>query len=108
MLDQALDAAEGLGKLEERCTRDELHGLFLRLHQERDHPAEVAHLARRDRVTRMCWQPGIEDILYARLPSEPVRDDVRVLAVPPHPDGKGLDAAEHEPAVEGTGYRAER
>ena len=46
MLDQALDAAERLGEQEELRPRDERDRLLLGLGEERDHAAEVAHLAR--------------------------------------------------------------
>ena len=53
MLDQALDAAERLGELEELRARDELDRLLLGLDEERDHAAEVAHLRARDLVARV-------------------------------------------------------
>ena len=58
MLDQALDAAERLGELEELRARDELDGLLLGVGQERDHAAEVAHLRARDVVARVAGRPG--------------------------------------------------
>ena len=50
VLDQALDAAERLGKPEDPRASDELDGSLLRLREEGDHAAEVAHLALRDLV----------------------------------------------------------
>ena len=52
VLDQALDAAEALGERPHRRPRDELDRLLLALEQERDHPAEVAHLPGGDLVAR--------------------------------------------------------
>ena len=67
MLDQALDAAEGFGELEHLRARDECDRLVLRLCEERDHAAEVAHLPRRDLVPRVARKPRIENLLDARL-----------------------------------------
>src|SRR5262245_66085682 len=100
MLDDALDAAERLRELEDRGTCDELDRLLLRLHQEGDHPAEVAHLTGRNGMARMSRQSGIENFPYAGLLTEPVRDGVRVLTMLSHPDRERLETAEHEPAVE--------
>ena len=51
-LDQALDAAERLGELEELRARDERRRLLRRLDEEGDHAAEVVHLPRGDRRAR--------------------------------------------------------
>src|SRR5215216_6833466 len=48
VLDQALDSAEALRELPDLRSRHELDGRLFGLHQERDHPAEVVHLALRD------------------------------------------------------------
>ena len=80
-LDQALDAAERLRKLEDLRSRDELDRLFLGLREERDHPTEVAHLPRRKRVVRVRGQPGIEHTLDEVVALEPERDLHCVFAV---------------------------
>jgi hypothetical protein len=61
-LDQALDAAERLGELEEPRSRRHRCGLLRRFREERDHAAEVPHLARGDRVTGMRREARIEDL----------------------------------------------
>src|SRR5205823_13593279 len=81
---------------------------LLRLDREGDHPAEVMHLPRGNRVARVSRQARVEHLLDARMPFEEARDRVRVMAVLPHPDGQRLDTAQDEPAVEWTGDRAER
>ena len=74
MLDQALDAAERLGELEELRPRDELDRLLLRLDEERDHAAEVAHLRARDCVAGMRLEPGPEHALDRVVALEELRD----------------------------------
>src|SRR5919204_3460563 len=44
MLDQALDAAERLGELEDLRASDQVNRFLFRLDEKRDHPPEVAHL----------------------------------------------------------------
>src|SRR5207253_10663611 len=94
--------------LEQLRAGDERRGFLLRLDREGDHSTEVIHLPRRDLVAGMSGQAGIEHLLDTRLPFQEARDRVRGLAVLPHPDGKRLDSAQDEPAVEWTGDRAER
>ena len=67
MLDQALDAAERLRELEDIGLRYELDRLLLGLDQERDHAAEVAHLAGGDLVAGMRRQARIEHLLDSRV-----------------------------------------
>ena len=55
VLDQALDAAEGLREREDVRPRDECDRFLLRLRKERDHPAEVTHLACGDLMSWMGW-----------------------------------------------------
>ena len=83
-------------------------GLLLVLEEERDHPAEVPHLPRGDRVAGVRRQAGVEDARDARVPLEEGGDRGGVRAVPIHPHGERLHAAQHEPRVERPGYRAER
>ena len=108
MLDEALDAAEALGELPDPRSRDELDRFLLAPDEERDHAAEVAHLARRDRVAGVRGQARVEDALHARMALEERRDRRRVRAVAVHAHRERLHAAEHEPAVERPGNRAER
>ncbi len=84
VLDQALDAAERFGELEELRPRHELDRRLLRLGEERDHPAEVAHLALRDLVAGMRGQTRVEHLLDARLFRQPAGDHAGVLAVLAH------------------------
>jgi hypothetical protein len=58
VLDQALDAAERLGELEELRAPDELDGGLLGVDEEGDHPAEVPHLPLGDLVPGMRGQAG--------------------------------------------------
>jgi len=105
-LDQALHSAERLRELEELRASCDCRGLLRRFGEERDHAAEVAHLARRDRVTRVRGKPGVEDLLDARVPREHGGDLRRVQAVLPHPERERLDPAQHEPGVERARYSA--
>src|SRR5437763_3059009 len=57
-LDQALDAAERLGELEEPSAAGDRRRLLRGLGGERDHAAETAHLACPDRVTLIRRQAG--------------------------------------------------
>src|SRR5919198_2118766 len=108
VLDQALDAAERLRELEDLRPRDEADGFFLRLDEEGDHSAEVAHLPRRDLVAGMRRQARVEHLLDAWVAREPQCNRVRVLAVLAHPHRERLDATEDEPAVERPWHGAER
>ena len=107
MLDQALDAAERLRELEDLRARDEGDRFLLRFREEGDHPAEVAHLACRDRMARVRRQAGIQDSFDAGMARQHGGDHVRVDAVLSHADGERLHAAQHEPGVERPGHRAE-
>src|SRR5207247_2473579 len=84
VLDQALDAAKAFGEPEDLRLGAERDRLLLRLEQERDHAAEVAHLPSGDSMPGMRWQAGVEDALDARVPVEEARDGMRVLAVLAH------------------------
>ena len=97
VLDQALDAAERLGEREDLRPGDERDGLLLGLDEERDHAAEVAHLARGDLVAGVVGEAGVEHALDRRVPLEERDDGARVLAVLAHPDGERLQPAQHEP-----------
>ena len=108
VLDEAFDPAEALGELPDLRARDEVDRLLLVLEKERDHPAEVLHLPRGDRMARVRRQTGIHHVLDARVPLEERGDRDRVGAVPIHPHGKRLHAAQDEPGVERAGHRAER
>ncbi len=108
VLDEALDAAEALGELPDLRARDEVDRLLLVLEEERDHPAEVAHLPRGDRVAGVRGQAGVEDALDARVPLEERGDGDGVRAVAIHPHGERLHAAQDEPRVERSGHGAER
>src|SRR6266550_6366482 len=99
-LDQTLDAAERFGELEDPRARDERGGLLLRLGEERDHAAEVAHLLGSDRVARMSRQSGIQNLLDTRMALEKAGERMSVVAVLAHAYGQRLDPAKHEPAVQ--------
>jgi hypothetical protein len=66
-----------------------------------DHAAEITHLAFGDLVARMLREAGIVDALDLRLFGQPARQFPRVGAMPLHANGQGLDAAQHQPRVEG-------
>ena len=69
--------------------------------EERDHAAEVPHLAGGDLVARVRREARVEDPLDTRVALEVRGDDRGVLAVAVHPDCERLRAAEDEPGVEG-------
>ena len=108
MLDQALDAAEALGERPHRCTGDELDRFLLGLNEERDHPAEIAHLTRGDLVPGMLGEPGPEHLRDARVPGEELDHASGVLAVTVHAKGERLETAENEPRVERPWHGTER
>ena len=97
-----------LGELPELGPPDELDGFLLGAGKERDHAAEVAHLALRDLVPRMRLEPRVEHALDRVVLLEERDDGARVFAVLTHPHRERLHAAQHEPAVERPGNRAER
>ena len=68
-LDQALDAAEALREYPHLSARDQRGGVLGVAGEERDHPAEAAHLPRGDLVARVVGQPGEEDALHGRVPA---------------------------------------
>ena len=108
MLDQALDTAEALGQDPHLRAGDEVDGLLLGLDEERDHAAEVAHLARCDRVSGVVREPRVEHVGHARVILEERDHGAGVLAVLTHPDGERLEATQHEPGIERAGDGAER
>ena len=56
----------------------------------------------------MRRQAGVEDLRHPRVLVQVAGDGMGVLAVLAHPDGKGLQPAQHQPAVERPRHRAER
>ena len=76
--------------------------------EERDHPAEVAHLPRATSWPGCARQAGVEHALDRRVAVEELGDAPRVLAVLAHAHGERLDPAQHEPRVERAGHGAER
>src|SRR6266508_6376761 len=101
MLDQALDSAQALGEDPDVRAPDDLNRLLLRLDEERDHAAEVAHLAGGDVVARVIRQSRVERTLDGRVTRQELGHRPRVLTVLTHADGERLDPAQDEPAVEG-------
>ena len=75
---------------------------------EGDHAAEGPHLLGGDLVARVLRQPRVEDLRHPRVPGQHVGDPGGVLAVPVHAHRERLDAAQHQPRVEGPGDRAHR
>src|SRR6266550_6262774 len=102
-LDETLDAAERFREFEDLRACDESGGLLLRLCQERDHPAKVAHLLCSDRVAWVSGQSGIQNLLDTRMALEKAGDRMSVVAVLTHAYGQRLDPAQHEPAVQRPG-----
>ena len=96
-LDQALDAPEALGERPDSRLGDERRRRFLRLHEEGDHAAEVAHLARRDHVLRVL-RGGIEHPLDSRMTEQVAGHRLGVVAVLSHPHGERLHAAKRDHA----------
>ena len=75
--------------------------------EERDHAAEVAHLAQGDLVAGMVGQAGVEHLLDGGVPVEEGGDGTSVLAVLAHAHGERLEAAQYEPGVEGAWHGTE-
>ena len=98
-LDQALDASERLREWKGSCAATSQRRLLLRLREERDHAAEVAHLLRRDLVTGMRRQPRVETVLTCRS-RRATCNRHRILTVLAHAQRQRLDPAQHEPRVE--------
>jgi hypothetical protein len=83
-------------------------GLFPPTEPERHHAAEAGHLPGRDLVPGVLGQARVEHLRDPRVGDQEVDDARGVGAVPVHAHAEGLDAAQHEPRVERTGYRAHR
>src|SRR5437016_3786471 len=76
MLDEALDSAERGRADEELRLRDGGDGaLAPAVRLERQHPSEARHLAARDLVSRMRFEPGVVHGAHGALPLEEARDD---------------------------------
>ena len=73
---------------------DEPAGPRLRRRVEGDHPAESVHLPLGELVLRMRREAGIVEPRSLRPLLEPLRDPAAVGVVLPHPERKGLGAAE--------------
>src|SRR5215217_8969526 len=73
---------------------------------ERDHPREPAHLLFRQLVLGMVRQAGVVHALDLGMVLQELGDGEGVLFVLAHADGESLEAAEHDPGVEGAWYGA--
>ena len=82
--------------------------LVLRLDEERDHAAEVAHLPPRDLVAGMARRGRGRARARRRGARRGTRRSPRVLAVLAHAQRERLDPAQDEPGVERAGHGAER
>src|SRR6185503_9858035 len=108
MLDQALDPAERFGERPDLRAGDELDRLLLGGSEERDHAAEVLHLALRGLMARVARQPWIENVLDVLMRLAVLDATLRVLAVTLHPQRPRLQAAEDEQRVERARHAAQR
>ena len=101
MLDQAFDAAErgrALPEFHARCGRD--RGAFAAADADRQHRAEAAHLPRRDGVTGMRGQAGIEHARDPRMRGELVREQRRALRLRAHAHIERAQSPQQEPRLE--------
>ena len=76
--------------------------------EERDHPAEVLHLARGDLVAGMGGEPGVEDPLDRVVAVQPGGDRRAFSQWRSMRTARVFSAAQDEPAVERPGDGAER
>jgi hypothetical protein len=106
--DQGLDAAETLGERDEAHAVQHLPRALERADVEREHAAEAAHLAARQRVVRVVRQPRVDHPPHAGMRREELGQGLPVRAVLPHAQGEGLGAAQDEPRVERAEDRAGR
>ena len=80
-----------------------------RPHPERHHAAEVRHLPGGDRVARVVGRaPGSSTGVTVAVGLQEPGDRAGPVAVRPHADGQGLQAAQREVAVHRPGHRADR
>jgi hypothetical protein len=104
VLDEGLDAAEGLGEGEELDALEEAEDLVLSaVHAEGEGSAEAGHLAPGELVLGVAFESGVKDFGDLGVLLEPVGDGEGVLVVLFHAEREGLDAAEDEEAVLGSG-----
>ena len=75
---------------------------------ERDHGAEVAHLAGGELVARMARETRVVDLGHGRVVAEVLGDNPGALALAVEADGEGLEPALHEVAVERARHRSGR
>src|SRR5215213_9367867 len=73
---------------------------------ERDYPREPAHLLFRQLVLGMVRQAGVVHALDLGMVLQELADCEGILLVLAHADGESLEAAEHDPGVEGAWYGA--
>ena len=69
------------------------------LHQERDQPAEAAHLLPRQLVLRVRLEAGIVHLFDPRMGFEKLGHALAVLVVPLHPQFERLQAAQQQVAI---------
>ncbi len=107
VLDQRLHAAQRFGQGEQPGPRADIERRRLAVDVgEGDHPAEVAHLLRRHLVAGVLRQARVEHLRHLGVADQCGDDPLGVGAVPFHPDGEGLDAAQRQEGVERPGHRA--
>src|SRR5262249_42544939 len=101
MLDQAFGPAQAGGPGEELEPRGQGQGsLPSSRHDDREHAAEGAHLARGDGVARIAGQAWIVDPLHLSVVGQEPGYSHRAIALDAKAGGHGPNAAKDEPAVE--------
>ena len=101
VLDERLDAAEGLAEGEDLGLLADRERLLLAAGDpERHHAAEALHLPRGDRVPGVLREAGVDHLRDRRVAGEELDDPLGVVAVPVHPDRQRLEAAVGEERVE--------
>src|SRR5947209_12881536 len=105
--DERLVPAEAGGVGGEPQAGDEALGVFIIAAQlRREHPRKSRHLRARERVLRVAVESRIIDALDLRVLFEEARQRQRVRVVSPDAKAQCAQAAQDEPAVEGTQYGA--
>ena len=101
VLDERLDTTERLTECPDlRLTSHLDRHVLPAAHPEGHHAAEAPHLTRSDVVARVVLQSGIEDLSHPVMALEEVDDGLGVVTVALHPDGEGLESAQHQPRIE--------
>jgi hypothetical protein len=104
VLDERFNGPQRLGQSEQPGGSGHGKGGVLALAQsERDHAPEAAHLAGRNVVAWVRRQPGVIDVVDARVQRQQLDYRLGVGAMAFHAHRQGLDAPQDKEAVERAG-----